>query len=188
MFSLIRGDVIRQCGGYSLWSLIRCVLFRRTFRPVFFMRLCAAFKKSKGLRIFYVPAKMAHSFSCSLAGMDFPSKMDAGAGLCITHGWGTVVNANVRLGRNVTIFHGVTLGARHSINANGERKVAFPVIEDDVWIGPNAVIVGGCHVGRGSRVAAGAFVLEDVPAYSLVMGNPARVVKSGIQPDVFNPA
>ena len=51
------------------------------------------------------------------------------------------------------------------------------VIEDDVWIGGNAVITAGVHIGRHSVVAAGAVVTKDVPEYSLVAGVPAKVIR-----------
>ncbi len=59
-----------------------------------------------------------------------------------------------------------------------EHSVSKPVvIEDNVWIGENAAILKGVTVGRGSVVACHAVVTKDVPPYTLVAGNPARVVK-----------
>lgn len=52
------------------------------------------------------------------------------------------------------------------------------IIEDDVWIGSNSVILSGVTIGRGSIVGAGSVVTKDVPRYSIVAGNPAKVVKS----------
>jgi acetyltransferase-like isoleucine patch superfamily enzyme len=49
------------------------------------------------------------------------------------------------------------------------------IIEDDVWIGPNATILKGVRVGAGARVEAGALVTHDVPPGAHVVGNPARV-------------
>lgn len=54
------------------------------------------------------------------------------------------------------------------------------VIEDDVWIGQRAIILPGVRVGTGSIIGAGAVVAKDVPPYSLVVGNPGRVVRSRI--------
>ncbi|WP_074773002.1 hypothetical protein [Nitrosospira multiformis] len=62
------------------------------------------------------------------------------------------------------------------------------MIEDEVWIGPHAIIVGGVTIGRGSRIAGGAFVTENVPPYSIVSGNPSTIVKANCTPDVMNPA
>jgi acetyltransferase-like isoleucine patch superfamily enzyme len=52
------------------------------------------------------------------------------------------------------------------------------VIEDDCWIAANAVILAGVRIGKGAVVAAGSVVNEDVPAYAVVAGVPARVIKS----------
>jgi len=52
------------------------------------------------------------------------------------------------------------------------------VIEDDVWIGANSVITKGIKIGRHSVVAACSLVNRDVPPYSVVAGNPARVIRS----------
>ena len=50
-------------------------------------------------------------------------------------------------------------------------------IEDDVWIGANAVILSGVHIGNHCVVAAGAVVTKDVPPHSLVAGVPAKIIK-----------
>jgi acetyltransferase-like isoleucine patch superfamily enzyme len=58
-----------------------------------------------------------------------------------------------------------------------ESYVAPVVIEDDAWITIGAIILPGVTVGKGSIVAAGSVVTSDVPPYTLVGGNPARVIK-----------
>ena len=52
------------------------------------------------------------------------------------------------------------------------------IIDEDVWIGCNVTILKGVHIGRGSIVAAGSIVTRSVPVYSIVGGNPARVIKA----------
>jgi acetyltransferase-like isoleucine patch superfamily enzyme len=52
------------------------------------------------------------------------------------------------------------------------------VIEDDVWVGANSVITSGSFIGRGSVIGANSVVSSTIPPYSIVMGNPARVVGS----------
>lgn len=56
-------------------------------------------------------------------------------------------------------------------------KTAPIVIKDDAWIGMNAIILKGVTIGRGAVVGAGSVVTKDVPDWSVVAGNPARIVK-----------
>lgn len=53
----------------------------------------------------------------------------------------------------------------------------YVIINDDVWIGANSVILPGVTIGIGAVVAAGSIVTKDVPEYSIVAGNPAKVIK-----------
>lgn len=70
----------------------------------------------------------------------------------------------------------------HYIIENGVRKLnsAPIIIGDHVWIGKNALILKGVTIGEGAIVAAGSIVVKDVPAKSLVAGNPARVIKENV--------
>lgn len=63
----------------------------------------------------------------------------------------------------------------------GDTKVL--VIEDDVWIGYGAILLSGVRVGRGSVIAAGAVVKEDVPPYSVVGGVPAKLLRARFTPE-----
>lgn len=182
------GDTWRQFCRFG-WALaLRGVVLRRNYRAVATLRLCqwAAARSGVSSRLLLVMARLLHRFACGAAGIDLPWQVAIGPGFALTHGWGTVVNENAVIGRNVTLFHGVTLGQRDRIAADGSRSTGYPVIEDEVWIGPHACIVGAVTIGRGSRIAAGACVFDSVPPHSIVMGNPAQVVKSGCAPDVMN--
>lgn len=68
---------------------------------------------------------------------------------------------------------GVTIGQQ-----NRGKLQGFPTIGDEVWIGANAVIVGGITIGNNVLVAPNAYVNFDVPAHSVVMGNPATIYSS----------
>ena len=183
----LKGDLYRQIGTYGFLELLKKTLFSRTFRVIATMRICKAFDEGKFSRPFLWFFILLHRISSSLAGVDFPWKAIIGRGIALTHGWGVVINEGVTIGNNVTIMHGVTLGQRDRITVDGKRSTLFPIIEDEVWLGPNSTVVGGITIGKGSRICAGALVLEDVPQYSIVMGNPSRVVKQGCKPDVLNP-
>lgn len=129
-----------------------------------------------------------HRIATHCAAMDLPWRTEIGGGVALTHGWGLVVNQGTKIGKNVTLFHGVTLGRRDRISREGERFTEYPILEDEVWVGPHAIIVGGVTIGRGSRIAGGAFVTDSIPPYSIVSGNPSVIIKSNCTPDVANPA
>jgi serine O-acetyltransferase len=187
--SALKADTHRQYGEFGWMILLKGAFARRTFRMVVTMRLCQAVSASTGpARALLLPLRALHRIATQLAAVDFPWQTRVGAGLAITHGWGLVINPGALIGNNVTLFHGVTLGSRDRIARDGTRITEHPVLEDDVWVGPNAIIVGGVTVGRGSRIGGGAFVTESIPPYSVVSGNPASIVKTHCVPDVMNPA
>ena len=57
------------------------------------------------------------------------------------------------------------------------------VVEEDVWLGTNVTLLSGVKVGRGATVGAGAVVRTNVPPYSIVTGNPAKVVGFSLKPE-----
>ena len=90
----------------------------------------------------------------------------------------------VTVGNHVNLAQGITVTALNHNFADASLRIdeqgvsTLPVtIEDDVWIGANAVVLPGVTVGTHSVVAAGAVVSRDVPPYSLVAGVPAKVIK-----------
>jgi maltose O-acetyltransferase len=92
------------------------------------------------------------------------------------------------IGERVSIATNVTLVV--DSNPNNSRldlepyvkehlvKTAPVVIEDDVWLGTNAVVLPGVRVGRGAVVGAGAVVTEDVAPFTVVAGVPARLIRA----------
>lgn len=63
----------------------------------------------------------------------------------------------------------------------GIERFEQTVIEDDVWIGQRAIVMPGINIGKGTIVGAGAVVTKDVPAYSVVGGVPAKIIKSRLE-------
>jgi acetyltransferase-like isoleucine patch superfamily enzyme len=57
------------------------------------------------------------------------------------------------------------------------------IIEDDVWIGYGSIVLSGVKIGRGSIVAAGSVVTKDIEPYSIVAGNPAKLIRKRFTED-----
>ena len=184
MLKNIRADAFRISGTMSLTKILVLVLSTRTFRPVLTLRFC---QWSGGrYRLFWLLGRLLHRRMQAKTGMDLPSTIRAGPGLLIVHGWGLVVNKECQIGSNVTLFNGVVLGRKDTIKAN-ERVTAYPIIENDVWIGPHAIVLG-VRVGEGSIVGPGSVVTKDVPPRCVIVGNPARIIRRDAYPDVMNRA
>ena len=92
---------------------------------------------------------------------------------------------NVVIGRDVLMAPEVIILHRQHGTASTdipmrEQPLITPgptIVEDDVWIGTRAIIMPGLRIGKGAIVAAGAVVTSDVPAYAIVGGVPARVIR-----------
>ena len=90
----------------------------------------------------------------------------------------------VEIGSHVNLAQGITVTALNHNFSDTSKRIdeqgvsTNPVtIEDDVWVGANAVILPGVTIGEHCVVAAGAVVTKDVPPHSLVAGVPAKVIK-----------
>lgn len=97
-------------------------------------------------------------------------------GLRVAHTQNIVIGEGVQVGRNVTIYNGVTLGAAIRRPSDDDRR--YPSIEDDVTIYTGAKILGPIVIRSGAIVGANAVVLEDVPPGYVAVGVPARILPS----------
>ena len=91
---------------------------------------------------------------------------------------GIIIGSHVMMGPDVVI---VTANHKHDDITRPMMVQGFErapvIIEDDVWIGWRAIILPGVRIGRSSIISAGAVVAKDVPPFSVVVGNPAKVVR-----------
>ena len=164
-------------------------------RPRWFMRLLAPLYQHRG----------KHSVIHRSARMDTPPYRLFSLGdysviesfACINNAVGDVVIGDhtriglhntiigpVEIGNNVNLAQGITVTALNHNFSDTNKRIdeqgvsTNPVtIEDDVWVGANAVILPGVTIGEHCVVAAGAIVTKDVPPHSLVAGVPAKVIK-----------
>lgn len=95
-----------------------------------------------------------------------------GKGLFIDHGTGVIIGETAVIGNNVTIFHGVTLGG-----TGKEKGKRHPTVEDNVFIGSGAKVLGNITIGKNVKIGANAVILENVKKNTTVVGIPGKVVK-----------
>jgi serine O-acetyltransferase len=153
----------------SIGGVIRRLTNPR-FAPVVLFRLSHALY-GKG---WYVLSRLTSAANFVLFGVEIAMRCEVGPGLYFPHTAGIVVGA-ARIGRNALIYNGVTIGAR-------EMDIAYtdevrPTIGDDVMIGSGAKVLGAIEIGDGAKIGANAVVTKSVPARSVVVGIPARVIR-----------
>ena len=116
-------------------------------------------------------ARLLSQFTRFFTGVDIHPAAQLGRRLFIDHATGVVIGETAIVGDDVTMYQGVTLGGTGK--GHGKRH---PTIEDRVFIGNNANVLGNITVGENSRVGAGSVVLSDVPPNSTVVGVPAHII------------
>jgi serine O-acetyltransferase len=119
-------------------------------------------------------AKLTSMINFIIFGIEVPPRLNIGPGLVIPHTYGTIIGAG-HIGRNVTIYQQVTLGAKVADFAFDPAK--RPHVCDGVVITAGAKILGPVRIGEGAVVGANAVVLHDVPPMSVAVGVPARILE-----------
>lgn len=114
--------------------------------------------------------------------MEFANHLEMGVNSFINYDCIMLNNAMVKLGDNVLVGPKVSFyTVMHPIDAKQREQwlvYAKPItVEDNVWIGGSATILGGVTIGKNSIVGAGAVVTKDVEPNTIVVGNPARVLR-----------
>ncbi|QQS59176.1 serine acetyltransferase [Candidatus Peregrinibacteria bacterium] len=107
-----------------------------------------------------------------LTGIEIHPGAKIGSGFFIDHGMGVVIGETAEIGNNVLMYHEVTLGG--TTLSPGKRH---PTVEDEVLIGAGAKIFGPVIIGKRSQIGGGSVVVSDVPAHSVVVGNPGHIIR-----------
>ena len=132
-----------------------------------FFRMCSL-SSNKLIRLFskFVIRHLRYKF-----GFQIVPSTKIGLGFYIGHFGHIIINPKVQIGSNCNISPGVTIGKIH-----GGNKEGAPIIGNNVWIGTNAVIVGGVVIQDDVLIAPGAYVNFNVPSNSIVLGNPGKII------------
>lgn len=161
----IEDDLYRIVGKNDIKLLRHCIKYNEGFR---FLYLWRKAKSSNGI-LKKIYTRLLWRLECR-TGIEIPLTAEIGSGLQFIHPHNITVNGNVKIGKNCVLLKGSTIGNQK----RGEKKGA-PVIGNDFYLGLNATVVGGIHIGDDVLIAANAFVNFDVPSHSVVVGNPGVI-------------
>ena len=156
-------------------SILSIILTYPGVKAVFFHRIANFFYKAG----FELIARIISQTSRFFTGIEIHPGAKIGKNLFIDHGMGVVIGETSEIGDNVTMYHAVTLGGiLPSVDSNSQRQTKrHPTIKDQVVLGSGAQVLGPITVGRCSKIAANAVVVNDVPEFATMVGVPAKVIK-----------
>jgi serine O-acetyltransferase len=172
---LLASDLARQyelerrpCPRSGSFALF-CRLLHPRFLPIVLCRV------GRAAWLCHVPVLpgLCRYLNLVLFGLEVAPRCEIGPGIFFPHSSGTVIGA-CRIGSNVTIFQGVTLGAKE-LDMEFDPRLR-PEVGDNVIIGAGAKILGGLRIDDNVIVGANSVVVESVESGSTIVGIPARQV------------
>lgn len=166
---------LKLIGGGNTSSIILKILLNTHKNIVFFFRVGTFLKTKQNIaaRLLYKLIGLWYVRKQLLTGIQLPLGTDVGGGLAFIHFSNIVIAESCKIGKNCTILQGVTLG--HSFSAKND---GVPTLGDNVVVFAGAKVLGKVKVGDKAVIAANAVVTKDVPANSIVAGNPAKVIST----------
>lgn len=137
-------------------------------------RLCQVLIKNKFLAFIFFPILLFHRIIIEwFMGTELNWNLKINGKLKLFHGQGLIINPNTIIGDNCTLRCNTVIGN------NGKDKNA-PIIGNNVDIGVNCCIIGNIKIGDNVIIGAGTVITKDVPSNVVVVGNPAKIIKTNI--------
>ncbi|KMQ72119.1 serine acetyltransferase [Chryseobacterium koreense] len=163
----IQKDFYRESGKWLSTPEIWAKCINPNLHFVYLLRKTQQFPKKSFWGIWWRLILRHHQIKY---GFQIYPETEIGEGFYLGH-WGMVViNPKTKIGKNCNIAQGVTIA-----QANRGKNEGVPEIGDEVWIGPNAVIVGKIKIGDNVLIGPNSYVNFDVPSNSVVIGNPGQI-------------
>ena len=123
------------------------------------------------------PARFIMQLARLFTGIEIHPGATIGCGFFVDHGSGVVIGETAVIGRNVTLYQGVTLGG-----TGKELGKRHPTLAENVVVGAGAKVLGAITIGANTRIGAGSVVVRDVESDCTVVGIPGRVIhQSGVR-------
>lgn len=167
---LVKSDLYRHTGKVNFSLFIKELFCEKSFIICFWYRICHFLYKNNNKFLLGV-FKLIFSHYKTRFSIDIYTETEIGSGLYLGHVYGIIINPKAKIGKNVNISQGVTIG-----QANRGKKKGFPVIGDNVFIGPGVCILGNINIGNNVAVGANAVVTDDLPDNAVAVGIPAKII------------
>ena len=156
-------------------------------KAIFFHRIANFFSKAG----FTLIARILSQSSRFLTGIEIHPAAKIGKNFFIDHGMGVVIGETAEIEDNVTLYHSVTLGGISPSTNSGEQRGVkrHPTLKNNVVVGSGAQVLGPIIVGEFAKIGANAVVTRDVPEHAIMVGVPAKNIKtkSEIKDTSFKP-
>jgi len=168
-------------------SKIGIILTYPGVKAIFFHRIANFFSKAG----FALIARIISQSSRFLTGIEIHPAAKIGKNFFIDHGMGVVIGETAEIEDNVTLYHSVTLGGISPSTNSGEQRGVkrHPTLKNNVVVGSGAQVLGPIIVGEFAKIGANAVVTRDVPEHAIMVGVPAKNIKtkSEIKDTSFKP-
>ncbi len=148
-------------------GILLCILYRLAHSVILFPKWI--------LPLGYIIILMYKLITEYILGSEIHWRATIGKSFRVYHGYGLVVHSGAVIGDGCILRHGVTIGSK--IVSGTLRS---PLIGNNVDVGVGALIIGGYNIGDNAKIGAGTVVVSDVPQGATVVGNPGRILSSGI--------
>ncbi len=169
---LILSDLYRYTETVKIGDLILNIMKFSSFAYIFWMRTCTYTKSNSLLKYSIYPfARLLLSYLKYRLAIGISPSTKIGSGFYIGHFSGIFVNYKSIIGKNCNISQGVTIA-----EASRGKNKGFPILGNNLYIGPGAKIIGAIKIGDNVAIGANCVVTKDIPNNSVVVGIPGKVI------------
>lgn len=168
---LILSDLYRYEGRNDIKAFIHSYAINEGFRFSVWLRVCSVARRNKLTKVLVLPwSRLIYKHYKYKYGYDIPYAIDIGPGLRLFH-IGGIVFCPEKCGKNVSISQNTTVGM--TIH---EGQKEYPILGDNVYIAPGAMVIGGIHVGNDVAIGSNSVLTKSVDDHSVIVGIPAKII------------